>query len=69
MSSRVVNSSAWRGYRLDGFPAESWTVEGPVLRALPKAKAVSLQFAQHRQGHLVLQHHGSEVSFRNIRIG
>jgi hypothetical protein len=27
------------------------------------------QFAQHRQGHLVLQHHGSEVSFRNIRIG
>jgi hypothetical protein len=194
MSSRLVTSSVWRGYRLEGFPEESWAVEGPVLRALPKAKPVSLvsrerfadfdlswqwrlavggnsglmyrvseeaeapwqsgpemqllddanhpdgrvpdtscgalyglyapqgappcppgrynvariraqgsrvehwlngvrvlacdlasedfrarvasskfkafpQFAQHRQGHLVLQHHGSEVCFRNIRIG
>jgi hypothetical protein len=42
MSSGIVNSSAWRGYRLDGFPAESWAVEGPVLRALPQAKPVSL---------------------------
>jgi len=42
MPSRVLNSSAWRGYRLDGFPAESWAVEGAVLRALPYARPVSL---------------------------
>jgi hypothetical protein len=42
MSPRFLNSSAWRGYRLDGFPAESWAVEGPVLRALPEAQPVSL---------------------------
>jgi hypothetical protein len=27
------------------------------------------RFARRREGHLVLQHHGGEVCFRNIRIG
>jgi hypothetical protein len=35
MPATLLDPGAWRGYRMDRFPEESWAVEGGVLRAIP----------------------------------
>src|SRR5688572_18391656 len=42
MSFPFLDSGAWRGYRLDRFPHESWAVEGRGLRGLPQPRGISL---------------------------
>lgn len=42
MSLPFLDSGAWRGYRLDRFPDESWAVEGRGLRGMPQPGGISL---------------------------
>jgi Domain of Unknown Function (DUF1080) len=42
VSELLLTRSAWRGYRLDDFPTESWNVDEDALHALPGAKPVDL---------------------------
>jgi hypothetical protein len=42
MELSFLNSTTWRGYRLDAFPAECWAVEGDSLRALPHQRPIDL---------------------------
>jgi hypothetical protein len=42
MPATLLDPGAWRGYRMDRFPEESWAVEGGVLRAIPGAEPISL---------------------------
>ena len=42
MQSFKLTPDTWRGYRLDGFPADSWSVADGVLQANPRTQQISL---------------------------
>lgn len=68
--SRIVSKNGNVEHWLNGAKVVEYGWNDPALRAeVKKSKFNEMPtFMSHEQGHIVFQHHGEEVWYRNIRV-
>ena len=69
-TARIVKKGAHVEHWLNGTKILEYELGSPELNALVAASKFKQwpRFAKEGQGHIVLQHHGEEAFYRNIRI-
>lgn len=69
-TSRLVVKNKHVEHWLNGRKVVEYTIDSPELNALIKASKYKdiVGFAQYSDGHIMFQHHGQEMWYKNIKI-